>query len=207
MFAVVQEGDSERRLFVPLKMNLAPKPAALAFTIRGVETPRIEWEAEPLGNVDVEALVRGPVEDHERDRSRRDYAANVLTEILSEGPIPVTEVRRLARDAGVSSARTLDRVKEDIGVVHQREGFGPGSRVLWALPGDHTRHTPPTHGERGEYEETQAGSRETPGGSSYSPPRQCEEGHVASKEGGGPGLDPDVPLAVLYPAGRSEPPP
>ena len=44
-------------------------------------------------------------------------------------------VERRAAEAGVAY-RTVERAKEALGLPSRRRGFGPGSVVLWELPGD-----------------------------------------------------------------------
>ncbi len=123
--------DSPRRLFAPLKMNLAPRPLTLAFAVAGAP-PRIEWEREPVLGVDVEAALRGPLADDER--SGRQEAVDFLRAELADGPRPAAEVQRSARDYGIAP-RTLDRAKKELSIISRRQG-GTGERGHWewALP-------------------------------------------------------------------------
>jgi hypothetical protein len=65
------------------------------------------------------------------ERSAHDEAADWLREALAEGPKHAKELKRLALDDGIK-ARTLERAKISLGIVHSREGFkGPW---LWSMP-------------------------------------------------------------------------
>jgi putative DNA primase/helicase len=122
VFAVVPDREREgRKLFAPVKMNLAPKPPALAFSIaddgRG---PRVLWEGEPVGQVDLEAALRGPEPDHE-EKGAVDVAVGFLRATLAKGDRPAAEVMEEARAAGIAEA-TLRRAKKRAGVRAFRRG-------------------------------------------------------------------------------------
>jgi putative DNA primase/helicase len=127
VFAVVPDREREgRKLFAPVKMNLAPKPPALAFSIadegRG---PRVVWEAEPVGHVDLEAALRAPEPDHE-EQGAVDLAVGFLRATLAKGDRPAAEVLAEAKAAGVAEP-TLRRAKKRAGVRAVRRGT-PGGR-------------------------------------------------------------------------------
>lgn len=73
------------------------------------------------------------VNAQKHDRSAFNEAIEVLQEILSEGPLPVKEVNKLAADAGVSK-RTLRRAKEQLDVTSRKMGGGPHAAWHWELP-------------------------------------------------------------------------
>lgn len=124
-------GDPARRLMLPLKMNLCEDPTGLAFAIHdGV----VAWEAEPV-HASVEDVIAAELEsssDRER-RSELQDAIDWLQAVLENGSVKAGEIRKLARESGISEA-TLRRAKKRAGVESNREGFGKGSVVLWALP-------------------------------------------------------------------------
>lgn len=135
VFAVVEEGETGRRLFVPLKMNLAPKPGALAFRILGGDVPALDWDPDPVPNVDVEAALRGPGTDESGEsRNEREDAKAFLNELLNDGPVPANRVKREAKQAMIAE-KTLQRAKADLGVRSKREGgIGSEGEWFWYLP-------------------------------------------------------------------------
>lgn len=136
VFAVTRDTEpgSKARLLVPVKMNLAPAPAALRFHIAGAP-PSLAWDAEPVLDVDVDAILRGAHEDDDGDDSptKAETARDFLRAELEAGPREVEELLRIARELGISR-RTLERAKKALGVKATRRGFGPDGRWWWELP-------------------------------------------------------------------------
>ena len=124
VFAVAADrGDPERRLFLPVKMNVARKAPGLAFRLVEVGgAARVEWDENPV-NVDVEDVLAGP--DLVTERTERDEATDFLREILARGPVAADDVKDQARAAGISE-RTLSRAKADLGVEAEKTGFEGG---------------------------------------------------------------------------------
>jgi hypothetical protein len=123
-----------RRILVPTKSNLsAPAPAlAYALEIAPSGTVRIAWEG-PTAHT-AAGLLAGALPA--QDRSELDEAKRLLREILAEGAYAAKEVRKEAKEAGVSD-RTLDRAKVALGVVAQRVGercARGGGYWAWQLP-------------------------------------------------------------------------
>ena len=127
-----------RRLFLPLKNNLSSDETGLAFTVaphrlaNGIETSWILWESEPVTVTADEAMV--PFEAT-ADRTEIADASEWLRDLLATGPVEAREVLRLAGQQGFN-ARMAQRARQRIGATTRREGFGKGSRVLWAVPID-----------------------------------------------------------------------
>lgn len=130
VFAVAEDlEDPERRLFLPVKMNVARKPPGLAFRLVEVgEAARVDWESDPV-EVDVEAVLAGPGPPAER--SEREGAMDFLREVLAGGPVAANEVKQQAKAADISG-RTLFRAKKELGVKAEKTGFDGGWR--WHLP-------------------------------------------------------------------------
>ncbi len=131
VFAVVSDGTSDtRRLFVPLKANLAPLAPALAFT---VTSAGLAWDPRPVPRVDVEAALRGPgeVETLETRHAVAD-AELLLQALLADGAKSYAEVAEARRAAGLSE-RTLYRAKARLGIRSVRNGFGKGATYAWQL--------------------------------------------------------------------------
>ena len=123
-----------RRVLVVVKSNLAPIPPGLTYRVDSaaigeIATSRIVWEGTS-GHTAASLLAVPP---HEETRSALDDAKAVLSEILAHGSVGAGQVRRAAREAGVSD-RTLDRAKSALGIRSVRpEGFtGPWH---WTLAG------------------------------------------------------------------------
>src|SRR5205823_8158377 len=117
------DASGVRRVLASLKSNLAPPAPALAWTVVAGSNgaPRVEWLGVADG-VDVAVLLSAPAEGGD-ERGALSEAKTVLQSVLEDGPLAVREVRRQARQAGVSD-RTLDRAKLALGVFAVREGFG-----------------------------------------------------------------------------------
>ena len=143
--------DSGRRLFVPLKNNLAPDAGGLAYRIEPNGAggyPIVAWEPDPV-NVSADDALGGDREEGGR-RTERDDAADWLRDLLAHGPCPALDVERDARDAGYSIA-TVRRAKAAIGVMSRKPAFdGPW---VWTLPAEDAQppkmltegaHTPPS---------------------------------------------------------------
>jgi hypothetical protein len=112
------------RVLAPYKFNLGPTPPAQAFVISGESVAvRVQW----LGEVEVSAdeLVQPGV------GGKRSEARDFLARVLAGGPRAATEIKELARHAGISD-RTLYRAGKDIGVERLREGYQ--APVLLCLP-------------------------------------------------------------------------
>ncbi len=104
----------KRRIFAPVKNNLAPMPKSLAFRLvqsGGDAVAHVEW-IEGSADVSARDLLRDP--ETERHGSIED-AKDFLREILADGPRATAEVKRSAQIRGLSG-RTLDRARAEVGV-------------------------------------------------------------------------------------------
>ena len=133
--------DNNRRLFLPSKTNLGRPRDGLAYRIADtalpgpdrtvIWAPYVKWEATTVtisADEAVAAMAGGP-----EGRSTLEEAKQFLTESLAAGPMAAKEVQQAAT-AQLISVATLRRAKSSLGVEVSREGFGPGSAVLWSLP-------------------------------------------------------------------------
>ncbi len=65
---------------------------------------------------------------------QRERAARFVQEALANGPMPASDLDRLARESGIAQ-RTLDRARKDAGVRAIREGgFGKDGHWVLSLP-------------------------------------------------------------------------
>ena len=135
-WAVVQDkNDEQRRLFLPMKNNLAHTPG-MAFRLVTSELSTMDpplaavsWEA---GEV-VEKLDDAMDSKRGQDRSMRDEAKRWLVEALQAGPVAAKELFRLGKEEAIGQS-TLKRAKLESAITSRRVGFGRGSYVLWYLP-------------------------------------------------------------------------
>ena len=134
--------DPGRRLFIPSKTNLGKPRNGLAYRIADVAlpgpehgttiwAPYIQWEDTPVTITADQAM--GAMAGGPEGRTALEEVKQFLVEMLSAGEVPAKELKTVA-DAQVISAATLRRAKSALGVQVKRDGFGPGSTLLWSLP-------------------------------------------------------------------------
>jgi hypothetical protein len=114
----------DRRLFLPIKNNLAKDSTGLAYTVVTAENgaPVIVWEPDVIETTAAEALAV-PVNNEERTET--DWAVNFLEDILRDGPKPAVEIAKEARRAGVKD-KALRRAKEKLKVIPKKSTFSGG---------------------------------------------------------------------------------
>jgi putative DNA primase/helicase len=124
VLAVAADPDREdRRIVAPVKSNLSTPPAALAYRLA---SGRLVWEADPVADADVDALLTGPaVGRHER----RDVEA-WLSDLLADGPMRTRMVQVAAREAGLVW-RTVERAKHRLGIEAARIGGVAADGQWW----------------------------------------------------------------------------
>jgi hypothetical protein len=121
---VAQDPDDEnRRLVLTVKMNIAEKPAGIAFSICN---GTVVWDNKPV-TVDL-ADVLAPCRE---SRSKLEAARLFLEGMLASGPMPEVEIEERASLEGISAA-TLRRAKKALGVKPQKRGVLGG--WWWSLP-------------------------------------------------------------------------
>ena len=135
--AVARERDSVRVLFVPAKSNLGRGDTkGLAFRIQsretsnGIETCAIEWDSDPI-DISADEAFAEPDRDDEGHGARSE-AVDFLREVLADGPLPSTQVEKLALECGISES-TLKRAKRSLGIKAKRVG-GSGADGHWEVP-------------------------------------------------------------------------
>jgi hypothetical protein len=140
----------DEQVLVPLKYNVGEAPEGLAFSI---DEKELFDGGESLISAGVLKIIRDDVTVDpravleasgltEEDLSELARAAEWLTTYLSNGPQAMTQVRADAEAIADISLATLKRAAKDVGVVKRREGFGPGSHVVWELPPGHPGRRP-----------------------------------------------------------------
>lgn len=144
--------DREKRLFLRVKCNLArPKPG-LSYTILEQDgQPVVAWSADPV-DIDVDKAM---APEDAQDRCEREDAREWLRATLSDGPQPAADMYRAAKEVG-HSKRTIERAKQELGVMSYREGFIKPAKWVWRLPDSLTSPkvaTPPQHKSVATFEE------------------------------------------------------
>jgi len=129
--------DKMRRLFLPMKNNLGPDAAGLAFRIEPatlsspagpLETSRVAWESEPVPITADEAM---QAEAQPGSANALEVAKDWLRETLANGPVAVAEVIDAAKADGIAE-KTLRRASKALGIEKEKEGMtGPW---WWSLP-------------------------------------------------------------------------
>jgi putative DNA primase/helicase len=136
-FMVTRDPDDEnRRLFLPVKNNLAPLGKGLAFRLEqrlvadGIHGSSVAWETETVTITADQALAATDVAG-EGAASPRTEAEEYLRDKLSAGRVPVEDVNEHAGALGIAP-RTLARARKALGVRAVKDGFGGG--WLLAMP-------------------------------------------------------------------------
>ena len=136
VFLVTEEAGTARRLFLPLKNNLAPDRIGYAFETAnkvvgdGICTSAVVWSDDPVTISADEALAAAA-------KKVTSGAVDFLREVLSDGPMDQTEVVRLGKEAGYTE-KSLRNAREKLGVTPQKEGFGANGKWVWVPAGGAT---------------------------------------------------------------------
>lgn len=129
--------DKARRLFLPMKNNLAPDTAGLAFRIEGVTvssaagplaTSRVCWEPDPVCITADEAM---QADNAPASTSALEEATEWLRENLARGPVAAEEMFKRADADGIAE-KTLRRASQGLGVRKEKSGMTGGWG--WSLP-------------------------------------------------------------------------
>jgi len=140
VWGVVKDKENPaRRLFLPLKNNLASDTDGLAYSVESwrlegsdpaINTSRISWEHEPVTD-SADDLMR------DTDSAAHGAAADAeefLRDLLCMGWTKTTEIQTAARKAGHSWS-TIGRAKAKLRIVAKRQGgIGTSGGWGWQLP-------------------------------------------------------------------------
>lgn len=115
--------EGNRSILAPAKWNMSRRrPPATSYDIKpslgDPDTPCVAWLADEIDMSAGELMARQASADN-GDPSAVDEASAFLLEVLSDGPRPTAEVRKLAREASVSWS-TVKRAKTALGVKSEQ---------------------------------------------------------------------------------------
>jgi putative DNA primase/helicase len=139
-FMVTRDPDDEnRRLFLPVKNNLAPLGKGLAFRLEqrlvadGIVGSSVAWETETV-TITADQALQAADERGGGGGAGAD-AEDFLRDALADGAIAVKDLQADAKQAGLSWA-TIRRAKDRLGIVAERKSHGRdgGGRWTWAMP-------------------------------------------------------------------------
>jgi putative DNA primase/helicase len=146
-FMVTRDADdATRRLFLPVKNNLAPLGSGLAFRLeqrivgddgKGIVGSSVVWDAEPV-TVTADQALQAADAQSSGDRTERTQAEEFLQEILADGPVAAAAVKQEAAAAGLSWA-TVRRAQNRLEIRPARraesgDGLGGRGHWYWSLP-------------------------------------------------------------------------
>jgi hypothetical protein len=121
-----------RKLFLPLKNNLAKPQAGLAFYIEEVhldsaegeiETSRVVWSDMPVTITADEVMSQTTPEESSALREAQDW----LRTALADGPVSSKDIQKQAKDNGIATS-TLRRARESLGVRTSKQ---TGEKGVW----------------------------------------------------------------------------
>ena len=129
VWAVARDPDdpqSARRLFLPVKANLASDVGGYAYSIKSTmdKVPYLSWEAEPITGNPTEILSPNAATNGTRNRSSPavDDAADWLSDRLADGPVPSKDVFEDGKAHG-HTVRTIKRAMGTLDVQTGKKGF------------------------------------------------------------------------------------
>ncbi|MCE5341290.1 MAG: AAA family ATPase [Planctomycetaceae bacterium] len=143
---VLDQNNKDRRLFLPVKLNLAKEPKGLAYRLVDTEiskednifkTALCEFESGAV-DITIESIL--DIENSQKKTtSCITEATEFLTNILSEGSKPANEIVEQAKNAGISG-RTLGRAKARLNIKsEQKRTEGQIESWIWSLPKELTK--------------------------------------------------------------------
>jgi putative DNA primase/helicase len=140
-YAVIDDAENDRKLFVKGKNNNAPKEQkALAFTFSTkqmededtgelFDAPYIVWQDEYVDITASEAM--RAVAGSNKKPAARSEAKEFLESMLANGPVDADEIEEAAEANGISE-RTLRRAKKELRIIVKKKGISGGWE--WQLP-------------------------------------------------------------------------
>lgn len=135
-FLVHGDSDSDEKLFLPVKSNLAKPVPGLTYKIIGIDLPggintsRVEWTGETDKQAsDVLTISRLAGQDTTALTGAKEW----LLEILSDGPLPASEVKTAAKNTPYTPSK-IRRAADAIGIKSIKRGQFYKSKWYWMTP-------------------------------------------------------------------------
>lgn len=131
----VHPEDPEYRVMAVTKINVAPFPKALTFTIKALpdtlnQTDRSRFEWGEYVDLTAEDIV-APAKKSDDKTNEREDAVKLLSDLLEEAEeLEVDKVMRMAETRSISR-RTLYRAAEDMQLEKVLKGFGTQRKSVW----------------------------------------------------------------------------
>ena len=149
-FAVMKDPeDQERRLFLPVKNNLAPLGHGLAFRLTqhlvattGIDAvaSAVSWESAPVTST-ADGVMAANAGGNATSTAKGD-CIEFLENILAGGWTEVADITAEAISAGLHTQgkelkdnKPMRAARSTLKIETKREGFGKGARYFWAFPG------------------------------------------------------------------------
>ncbi len=149
VFGPADGGEEESRFLAVAKANHTCDDApSVEFYLEEVEVDLTNGKVQEVGrlvyvNDQSKTTPAGVVhfrgagyKDAGGDPDKKAVAAEFLTLLLMNGPVPAKAIFDKAAEAGVSQ-KTCRRAADQLEIVKERVGFGPGSHLKWSLPLGH----------------------------------------------------------------------
>jgi len=140
VYAVINDAENKRKLFVKGKNNLAPygqKALAFEFGVREVGTdkktgepisaPHIIWQSD---YVDITASEAMQAAAESKAPAARDTAKNFLKQMLSNDPMSAADIEEAAEADGIAT-RTLYRAKAELKIRAVKDGPMKDGQRTW----------------------------------------------------------------------------
>ncbi len=134
VFLAIEEPETERRLLLPVKSNLAAFPKGLGFHLqetiisKNLVASHVTWDGQPVLVTANEALRAASNASRADKLKEADY---FLREELANGPVSVDRLFETAGRKGVAE-KTLRRAGIAMNVTKKKESFRGG--WFWSLP-------------------------------------------------------------------------
>jgi putative DNA primase/helicase len=149
-FAVMKDPEDEnRRLFLPVKNNLAPNGCGLAFRLEqhlvgtasgDTVASAVFWDDAPVTSTADRVMAANASGD--TPQTAKGECIDFLQGILAEGRMEVADIAAEAISAGLHSEgkelkdnKPMRAARAKLKIEINREGFGRGAKYFWALPG------------------------------------------------------------------------
>lgn len=126
--------NPSRRLFMPLKNNIAKENTGLAYTVVSTENniPVIVWEPEPVKNTAEEMLA---FSQSQEQCNATDEAVDFLLDKLANGPMKADDTIEEAKKIGISS-KPLRIARGKLGLKSKKSSSFKDGFWEWRLPED-----------------------------------------------------------------------